>query len=145
VTWQPRPEKWEPQIGDVPTCAVAFSLWDGEYVGHCLLDDGHEDDHFDGSYWFDDDGEDVGRCHTADYPVVGVAGSPSRDVGLGEAVGFAIAFHDERYRQSVTLAYRTRTAAAAFPPWSSLSTDDQRISIKAAREVLAAYDKRDED
>lgn len=127
--WVPDPERGVLQIGDVSMCGVMLSMWDGEYEDTCLLDDGHEGDHFDGSTWFRD-GEDVSEEH-------------ADDLARGGAVAFAVAFHNARREQARQLSFRTRCAdelgvrrPPKYPAWSSLSVEDQRISIRAAREVL---------
>lgn len=153
--WKPRPEKHEFHIGDVPTCGRFVSWWDGEYEGFCLLDDSHDGDHFDGSVWFDDDGEDTSAQHVEDFPRGADWDGEGREVDLGEAVAFAMAFHDARREEARRLSFRTRVGESTgvvrstlndrFPAWSFLSDDDQRISIRAARNLLAAYRRGDEN
>lgn len=40
-------------------CYKMLYWWNGEYEGNCELPPDHEGPHYDGSYWFNDDNEEV--------------------------------------------------------------------------------------
>lgn len=44
-------------------CFEMIMFWDGEYEANCGLNDNHGGDHFDGSYWFNEDREEVNWKH----------------------------------------------------------------------------------
>lgn len=42
-------------------CGRSVSWWGGEYEGNCELTLDHDGPHYDGLFWFDDDGAEVDK------------------------------------------------------------------------------------